>query len=164
MERRRLIGLVALAAIASACGDLYDPVTEPVDGSGSVESSAGASVTPTASEAAPATLTLGGGLADGPGNSVSEAIARVVADPGVNADRAPDLVNGILLRDATGQVWLCEALTDTTPPNCAAPRLLVVNFPSDVADFAPSPRPDNRQEADGVMWYVGQQLTGFVEP
>ena len=100
------------------------------------------------------TLTLGNfGEADGPGESVRDAIA--------NAGVEPRLVNGILLRQVDGKVWLCEALLNVSPPDCAAPRLLVQNWLQADQTFATGP---GVHEANGVRWLEKVQLFGVVRP
>ena len=112
--------------------------------------------TPSASAAgdgAPATLTLGAfGEADGPGLTVGDALAR---------GPARDLVNGILLTEVDGTVWLCDALVITAPPDCAEPRLLVVNLPPESETDAGSA---GHHVADGVRWQDRVQLYGDVSP
>jgi hypothetical protein len=93
------------------------------------------------------TLTWVAGAVDGPGLSVSEAIA--------GAPSEQVLVNGWLLIDGFGRTWLCEAISDSTPPRFDGPRLLVENYPGrSTPEF---------QEADGVRWIPDAiQLFGNV--
>jgi hypothetical protein len=101
-----------------------------------------------------ATITLGAfGNADGPGGSISEALA--------NAGVGPQLVNGILLRGVDGTVWLCEALATSSPPDCAQPRLLVVNWLQEDQTFVNG---EGLHEIDGVRWVEHAQLYGVVRP
>jgi hypothetical protein len=114
--------------------------------------------TPTAvpgpSGRATATLTVEPGVeADGPGASISDAMA--------NAGVGPQLVNGILLREVDGSVWLCEILLTSSPPQCAEPRLLVENRPQEDQAFING---DGLHEADGVRWVENVQLFGIVRP
>jgi hypothetical protein len=82
------------------------------------------------------TLTWIAGAADGRGLSVSEAIA--------GAPMEQVLVNGWLLIDGFGRIWLCETISDSSPPRFDAARLLVENYPdSSSPDFL---------EVDGVRW------------
>lgn len=93
------------------------------------------------------TIALSGGVADGPGVSVSEAMA--------GASMQQVLVNGRLLIDGFGTVWLCETLLESTPPRFSGARLRVENYP----DAAPT----EFQEADGVRWLRDSiQLFGDV--
>lgn len=93
------------------------------------------------------TLSWVAGSADGPGLTVSEAIS--------GAPSEQVLINGWLLIDGFGRTWLCEAISDSTPPRFDGPRLLVENYPD-----ASSPE---FQEAGGVRWIPDAiQLFGNV--
>lgn len=113
------------------------------------------SLTPAPTPAAsPATLTIEQGVeADGPGGSISDALAY--------RGSYSQLVNGTLLRDADGRVWLCEALSKSSPPQCAEPRLLVLNMAPEDAFFA---QDQGVHVVDGVRWVDRVQLFGFVRP
>ena len=114
-----------------------------------------ASVAPavTAASSSAGSLTIEGGVeADGPGESVSEALAR--------GGSPQALVNGTILRDADGRVWLCEALVNSSPPACAEPRLLVLNMSPEDRTF----QDPAVHVADGVRWVDQVQLFGFVRP
>jgi hypothetical protein len=101
---------------------------------------------------AAATITLGAfGDADGPGISVTGALA--------NAGVGPQLVNGILLKEVDGTIWLCEALLTSSPPDCAEPRLLVVNWAQEDQTFV---NDVGLHEMDGVRWVEHAQLYGVV--
>jgi hypothetical protein len=89
--------------------------------------------------------------ADGPGESISDALA--------NAGIGPQLVNGILLRAVDGTVWLCEALLTSSPPQCAEPRLLVENRAQEDQAFV---NEEGLHEADGIRWVEHVQLFGTV--
>ena len=146
----RVASIALIAAAAAACGGgapSQAPTAIPNAASSPNPSS------PTVSETI-ATLTLGNfGEADGPGERVRDAIA--------NAGVEPRLVNGILLRQVDGKVWLCEALRDVSPPDCAAPRLLVQNWLSGDQTFATG---QGVHEANGVRWLEKVQLFGVVRP
>jgi hypothetical protein len=115
------------------------------------------SLTPAPTPAtSPATLTIQQGVqADGPGGSISEALAYT--------GNHPQLVNGTLLKDANGRIWLCEAVVNSSPPQCGEPRLLVTNWvpAPDDGTFVSS---DGLHVADGVRWVEHVQLFGFVRP
>jgi len=101
-----------------------------------------------------ATLTLVNGVeTDGPGTSVSDALAHVGVEP--------QLVNGTVLREADGAVWLCEALLMSSPPQCAEPRLRVGNWLPEDQTFANG---EGLHEANGVRWVERVQLFGVVHP
>ena len=58
--------------------------------------------------------------------------------------------------DAEGTIWLCESLSDTSPPACADAQLLVENYPADAAENTFDP--DNAdvtglQVEDGVALF-----------
>lgn len=109
---------------------------------------------PSPSGQAMATLTLMNGVeADGPGTSVSDALAHVGVEP--------QLVNGIVLREADGAVWLCEVLLESSPPQCAEPRLRVGNWLPEDRTFANG---EGVHEANGVRWVEQVQLFGLVRP
>lgn len=109
-------------------------------------------MTPVPGGHATATITVEQGVeADGPGGSISDALA--------NAGIGPQLVNGILLREVDGTVWLCEAMLPSSPPQCAEPRLFVEN-PAQ-GDFFVNV---DVHEADGVRWVENVQLFGTVRP
>jgi hypothetical protein len=156
-----LIVILLLAACSSATAESpsASPDASPTQAPGSP--------TPAPDLEADGTLTLGDfGVADGPGESVENALANAGADP--------RLVNGILLKDADGSVWLCESLAASSPPECEAPRLLVTNYPPDhevirgedyfsvFARDAPAEMARELHEEDGVRWVENQQLFGVV--
>jgi hypothetical protein len=136
----RFLLITLIAAATAACGA----------GAPSVAPSAPV-VAPTPSGDAVATITLDNNVqADGPGGSVSFSIA--------NAGVGLALVNGIVLKEADGTVWLCEVVLESSPPHCAEPKLLVENWlPKDLAG-------EGVHEADGVRWQEHMQLAGDVRP
>lgn len=133
----RLLLITLIAAATAACG-AGAPSVAP-------------SVAPTPSGDAVATITLANAVeVDGPGGSVSFSIA--------NAGVGFALVNGIVLKEADGTVWLCEVVLESSPPHCAEPKLLVENWlPNDLTG-------EGVHEADGVRWQEHLQLAGYVRP
>lgn len=134
----RFLVITLIAAATAACG------------------ASAPSVAPTPNGDAVATITLGNfGQADGPGISVGDAIAKSGAEP--------LLVNGILLKEADGMIWLCTALMTSATPRCAEPRLLVENRqqPPDDVTFVSS---EGLHESAGVRWLEHMQLFGVVRP
>jgi hypothetical protein len=157
-----LILMLILAACTSASSG--SPSASP---DASPSQAAVGSPTPAPDVEADGTLTLGDfGIADGPGESVESALA--------NGGAEPRLVNGILLKDADGSVWLCESLAASSPPECEASRLLVTNYPPDhevvngedyfsvFARDVPAEMARELHEEDGVRWVENQQLFGVV--
>jgi hypothetical protein len=162
----RLLPLLIITIVLAACTSVAPATTDPTPTAEPTPSEA-PSPTEEPIPTEPATLTLGDyGVADGPGESVSHAIA--------NAGTDPRLVNGILLKGVDGDVWLCEALAETSTPECAEPRLFIPNYPEDhrVIDgedyytvFArDAPIEPMFQEFDGVRWVEDQQIFGVVRP
>ena len=120
-----LVALVAVGALAlGACSD-----DEPAP-------SGDANAEPTAASDG----VVGGAIAQGPGISVTDALAS-------NLD-GPLLVNGFIVVDDDAQVRLCEGLLESSPPQCGSPSLLVENFDLDsigptasaIADYPGGPR------------------------
>ena len=70
-------------------------------------------------------------------------------------------MNGILLREVDGAVWLCEVLLTSSPPQCAEPRLLVESQAQEDQTFV---NDEGLHEADGVRWLENVQLFGVVRP
>jgi ABC-type transport system substrate-binding protein len=143
------------AAVIAGCTATSGPASPTSVASASPTAtlaSPASSISPASSPAAfPPTLTIERGVdADGPGESVSEALAH--------GGSPQDLVNGTILRDADGRVWLCEALVNLSPPACAEPRLLVLNMPPEDMTF----QDPGVHVADGVSWADRVQLFGFV--
>jgi hypothetical protein len=80
-----------------------------------------------------------------------------------NKGSVGNLVNGIELKDADGRVWLCEALLKSSPPQCAEPRLLVLNMSPEDTTFVEGP--DQVVHIAGrVRWVDQVQLFGVVHP
>lgn len=73
---------------------------------------------------------------DGPGLSVGAALG---------GDGSRVLVRGMLLIDPDGTAWLCSALAESFPPQCAGERLEVV----DLANATALPE---LTVANGVRW------------
>jgi hypothetical protein len=136
-----LIAAATAACAASAAGTVPIPTPTAVR-----------SASPPSGVSSAATLTLGDfGDADGPGISVSDAIAYVGGEP--------LLVNGILLRTADGTVWLCEVLQNSSPPQCSEPGLHVVHWPPEDQTFVNG---DGLHVAGDVRWVDHVQLFGVV--
>jgi hypothetical protein len=146
LTQNLLVTLITLATTACGAG-AASPTAGTIVGASlsSAQSASGAG-------AAVPTLTLGAfGNADGPGVSVAAAEAH--------AGAKPQLVNGILLKQADGTVWICEGLTASTPPDCEEPRLRVENRAVDDQTFAGG---EGLQAAGGVRWLEQAQLFGVV--
>jgi hypothetical protein len=151
------LGRMLAAMVIAGCAATGEPSSAPASTTSPAPTAASVTPAPTAAPtpaASPATLTVERGVeADGPGASVSEAMA--------NKGSIGNLVNGILLKDADGRVWLCEALAKSSPPQCAEPRLLVLNMSPEDRSFVQGPG-QSVHVADGVRWVERVQLFGFV--
>ncbi|HET9879467.1 MAG TPA: hypothetical protein VFQ81_09210 [Candidatus Limnocylindria bacterium] len=60
---------------------------------------------------------------DAAADGVLVTIGAALDDPG-----HPAFVGGMLLVDAAGTAWLCEALAESFPPQCAGERVRVENL------------------------------------
>src|SRR5687767_14406545 len=149
----RRLSLMLLAAVLSGCGTI---VSQTFTNVGDSLPTPAPAESPSGEETAGTfTVVDAGGPLDGPGISLAEAIA--------NADGEPKLVAGILLMDLDGAIWLCEELTDPSPPACGEPRLRVVNYPEGGAEW-------NLEDADitglqedgGALWFEGNRIYGEV--
>jgi hypothetical protein len=168
MTVRRTASVVLLSTMAvalTACGatvsETFSSVGESLDSPSPATSSPSSPETASPSEAAEAdgTLTIVdlGGPIDGPGVSVADAVANVTGDP--------NIVNGILLKDLDGVIWLCDELADTSPPSCGEPRLRVLEYPEGGAEWdLETGELVGLQEEDGVLWIEDTQNYGVVEP
>ena len=91
----------------------------------------------------------------GPGISLAEAIASGATDP--------TLVNGALLMDLDGTIWLCEALTDDSAPACAGASVRVLNYPEATGDWdIANADVTGLKESGGVLYFENAQLYGVV--
>ena len=146
-----IVFITLIAAAAAGCGGgAPSPTPSPTPSALPSQTR----LAPSPSGQAMATLTLMNGVeADGPGTSVGDALAHVGVEP--------QLVNGIVLREADGAVWLCEALLESSPPKCAEPRLRVGNWLPEDQTFANG---EGLHEASGVRWVERVQLFGLVRP
>lgn len=83
----------------------------------------------------------------GPGISITEAAASDL--------EGPLLVNGWLWQESDGDVRLCTTLTDSVPPECGEPSLIVAGLDLNAAD--------GLLRDQGVLWSQEQvQLLGEV--
>lgn len=100
---------------------------------------------------------IGNAAAGGSGVSIQEAIEA--------ARSVPVLVNGLILRDAEGTLWLCERIADISPPDCASPKLVILNFPTEPDPFDPAVAETvGATTRDGITWLEGHQIFGVVHP
>ncbi|MCA1588407.1 MAG: hypothetical protein LC744_07090 [Chloroflexi bacterium] len=135
---RRLIPTLLTAIVLSACASSGGD--RPTSDDGPPSSDPGSGAPPDA-----VLVIEEGAVADGPGISVTEALAFVGGQP--------VLVNGSLFIDADGDVLLCEAIAESFPPQCGGARLAVEGL---------DPGGQQLDEANGVRWAESVQLFGRV--
>lgn len=154
----RRVHLLVLAILLAGCGTIVSQTftqvgeTLPTANPDGTEPSAGAE-----DQGGSFVVMDINGVVDGPGISLTEAIA--------DAGGEPKLVAGVLLMDNDGVIWLCEEITDSSPPKCGEPRLRVENYPEGGAEWnLEDAEITGLQEADGVLWFEGTRLYGEVQP
>ena len=150
---------LAIALLLAACGTAAAP--SPTGDAHDVHaggSGAPATPHPSVPEGADGSIELENDFAiGGSGATLTQALEA--------ASSHPVLLSGVLLRDADGGIWFCDAIDDGDPPACGRPRLWVDNFPADQVVFAPEHAASTgAQTAGGVTWVPGQQLFGVVHP
>jgi hypothetical protein len=157
MPRPARAAVLATALLLAACSAPPAPTADPHGGHVAASGAPGTRH-PSAPEGADGSIELESDFVLGGGGMPA-------ADALEAASSQPMLVNGILLRDADGGIWFCDALDDGDPPTCASPRLWVTNFPADEAVFAPeNAMSTGARTAAGVTWVPGQHLFGVVHP
>lgn len=151
----RRLSLILVAALLAGCGTIVSQTFTQVGDSLPTPTPA---TSPSAEETVGTfTVVDAGGPLDGPGISLAEAIA--------STDGEPKLVAGVLLMDLDGVIWLCEELTDSSPPACREPRLRVVNYPEGGAEWnIEDAEITGLQEEGGVLWFEGNRIYGEVQP
>jgi len=159
--RGAIVAVVAVSACAGPSRQLVTTAPPESDGHAGHEvagSSGAATPHPSVPAGADGSIVLENDFAiGGSGVSIGEAL-------GVASSTAV-LVRGVLLRDADGDIWLCDAVHGGTPPACASPRLWVSGFPDDEAVFDPANAADVGARTEGGMtWVENQFLFGVVHP
>lgn len=149
---RRLIAALVAIILAGCAGTLVSETFDEVGTSLPVPATGG-----DAGDEPTIEMILGAS-AGGPGISIEQALAT--------AGGEPPLVNGVLLMDAEGTIWLCDSVDeDASPPVCEEPRLRVLNYPEGTADWdLSSAEVTGLQERDGILWIEGSQIYGEVRP
>ena len=150
---------LAIALVLAACGTAApSPTGNPHAGHSPDASGAAGTPHPSVPEGADGSIELESEFILG-GRGVRTADALEAASS------QPVLVSGILLRDADGGIWFCDALDDRDPPTCASPRLWVRNLPADESVFAPeNAESTGAQTSAGTTWVPEQHLYGVVHP
>jgi hypothetical protein len=170
MIRRTPFLLVAvLAIILTACGTAAanpEPSDEPASSPTPIATPAPTvapepTVVPEPTEAPTTTdgtvTIVGGGSVSGPGGSIADALAAALDQP--------YLVNGVLLKDLDGTIYLCDSLTDTTPVACDGLVLEVLEYPTNGAEWdLENAELTGLKESGGVLYFEFTQLFGIVKP
>ena len=154
---RRLTPLILVVSLAGCGGTVtsttFSEVGDPID--------TPPSATTASASAAPDEATLmiiDGNAVDGPGTPIAEAVASA-------GDGVPKLVNGSLMMDTDGSIWLCDYVEVYNPPACIWPRLRVENYPDGGAEWdLSSADVTGLLEQDGVLWFESSQLYGEIVP
>ena len=165
MHFRSLTLLLAIVAIIlAACGSTVAE-SPPIEPSPTATPSASPSTEPSEDPseepsvgAETGTITMVDGVAaGGPGASVSESIAANTGEP--------MLVNGVLLMDTQGTIWLCDAFAGGGIPSCGDPSLRVIGYPEDTSDWDMAhAEMTGLQEGEGILWFDEAQIFGVIEP
>lgn len=153
---RRLTPLLLVIALAGCGGAVtsttFSEVGDTLDTPAPTASASGA-----ADEATLMIIEVGGAV-DGPGTPIAEAVASA-------GDGTAKLVNGSLMMDTDGSIWLCDHVEVYNPPQCVWPRLRVENYPEGGAEWdLSSADVTGLLEQDGVLWFESSQLYGEIDP
>ena len=143
---------LALALVVTGCGLT---TSSPTD-AGDLPASPDATASPTSVAEPDGTLVFVPAIIDCPGGCPSSSVSEALAEPGTPG--TPLLVDGAVLIEPDGSAWLCERLTDDSPPSCDGARLLFEN----IELYAPSLEANGVQELEGVQWLDNVTIPGEV--
>ena len=162
---RSILGLSVVAVLLVACGAAGDPdasIAPSETPSPSVQPSLPPSEAPAETPGGvpvpSGTFTFSDGAAvDGPGIPLAEALDGDLTQP--------ILVRGTLFRDADGNVWFAESVTDASVPTFSDLRLAVANYPTDgpTWDMADA-EIKGLQEVNGIRFFEDTKLYGTITP
>src|SRR5688500_8282933 len=129
----------------------FDEFSNPIDSPAPTDA-------PSAAPDEATLVVIEGSAVDGPGTPIAEAVASA-------GDGTPKLVNGSLMMDTDGSIWLCDHVEVYNPPQCLWPRLRVENYPEGGAEWdLSSADVTGLMEQDGVLWFESSQLYGEIVP
>jgi hypothetical protein len=155
----RLTFVLALTGCAASTSTTTEPPPETTDVPASVSASADPTESPsTAPIDADGTFLFTPAVIDCPDGCPTSSISEALGDPGMPG--IPMLVDGAILVEPDGTAWLCEGLTDASPPECDGARLRFENIDL----YAPSMELQEAEELDGVRWIPDLTLPGEVTP
>lgn len=164
---RTALIISTLAVVLAACGaaETADPTESAVQPTPATESEAPASEAPEASVAPSGdtggtpsgTLTVVGAAVDGPGEPLTEALARDTSEP--------VFARGVLWLDDNGDVWLADEVVDASVPTFSDVRVQVEGYPNDGPTWdIDDPNVTGLQEVNGVLFYEDAKIYGTVTP
>jgi hypothetical protein len=157
---RSILALTAIAIILAACAQTAVDPTPSVEPS--TPPSQAPAETPAQSEAPDASpepigvVTIQeGAVADGPGVPLADAIEGDLSEP--------LLVVGTMVRDADGQLFFTDSVTDAAEPTFGDLRLRVDNYPTDgpTWDLADA-EITGLQEANGIRFYEDSRFYALI--
>lgn len=171
---RSMLALSVVAIILAACGTTVGaPASESPSPSQPSTPMVVPSEEPTPSPAAPSepaapsdeerevdgVLTIYPGTWSGPGGSIQDAL-----DNGSTGPDTPTVVNGILLRDPDGRIYLADSVSDVTIPTFERPMLEVLGYPNEGSMWdMENSEMLGLQEANGIVFQQESSLLGTLE-
>ena len=164
---RTLLLLTITTILIAACGtSAGSPASQSADPTQPASPSVEPSVEPSESPAESAsderevagTITVAEMAFSGPGGTVQQAL-----DAGTSGE-LPNLVNGVLFRDADGTIYLATAVSDESAPTFDGPMLEVLGMDNtgDSWDMA-NAELLGIEEANGIVFNENAQILGYLE-
>lgn len=164
---RSLLAVSAMSIALAACGTTgtsTPPSSDEPTGSqsdapsASVQPSEAPSESPAEERDVAGTITIADVAFSGPGGTVQEAL-----DAG-DSDEFPNLVNGVLFRDADGTIYVATSVSDASTPTFEGPMLEVLGMDStgDSWDMA-NAELLGLEEANGIVFNPNAQVLGFID-
>ena len=149
----RIVLALLVAAMLAACGQTAPPVSSAIASSASPTAVPSEAPSASAEPEADGTFVRVLGIVDCPGGcpvvSVSDAIAEAPAPTEIME------VTGVLYVEADGDAWFCDAVTESSPPQCAGSRLAFEG--QGVEELLAG-----GEEQDGVRWTEPIPLLGEI--
>jgi len=164
---RSILAVSAMSIVLAACGTTGtstppssdEPTSSPSDApSPSVQPSDAPSESPAEERDVAGTITIADMAFSGPGGTVQEAL-----DAG-DSDEFPNLVNGVLFRDADGTIYLATSVSNASTPTFDGPMLVVLGMDNigDSWDMA-NAELLGLEEANGIVFKQDAQVLGFLD-
>jgi hypothetical protein len=157
----RLLSL-GLALVVTGCGvTMSSPTNAPSLATSQAEelpASPDATASPRSAAEPDGIFVFVPAIIDCPGGCPTSSVSQALPEPGTPG--TPMLINGAVLIESDGRAWLCERLTEDSPPSCDGARLLFEN----VELYAPSLEANGVRELDGLRWLDDVTIPGEVMP